>query len=71
MSLHKSNPKNLVIRLSACCNAKVNYIQQSKICDECISDCDVKDYPLFEEVSRGCYRRINYPQFPFVEKYIF
>lgn len=64
--LSKVHPKYLIIRLSKCCNDSTSTIPACfgdptmVFCRKCNTECDTVDYPLYKEVSKGTYRKIEY-----------
>lgn len=64
--LLKVHPKYLIIRLSKCCNGSTYTIPAyfydpiMIFCRKCNTECVTVDYPLYQEVSKGTYRKIEY-----------
>lgn len=54
-------------RVSDCCSSRVSTIPacfgdpEITICTKCNTFCNVQMLPVFEEISRGTYRKIHYP----------
>lgn len=61
-----SHAKNLQIRLSQCCTGKTYTIPACfsepafTFCDTCKTQCDVVWLPLYQEVGKGTWRKIDY-----------
>ena len=70
MKMHTEHPKNMMTVLSNCCNAKTSTVPACfgeptmSFCNCCNTQCELVWKPMYENVAKGTYRKIEYPITP-------